>query len=202
LTRDYRKKSVLVVCHSVVVLIFRRLLERWNEDEYIKIDREQDVLNCSVTAYRFDSKMGKLTLDFYNKVSHSDGLRKAPHLRARKREEEAEVQREEDLGSAAISLAESGRPEAVVAGSPPDTQAPSRQVSTTALPSEPAKTLTTSPSSPTDGPPITEPTFIAPSTMRILHKQNSVRRSPRSQGGGATLDSAKEMRLWVCVGRG
>jgi broad specificity phosphatase PhoE len=69
LTRDYRKKSVLVVCHSVVVLIFRRLLERWNEDEYLKIDREQDVLNCSMTAYRYDAKMGKLVLDYYNKVS-------------------------------------------------------------------------------------------------------------------------------------
>jgi 2,3-bisphosphoglycerate-dependent phosphoglycerate mutase len=73
LTRDYRKKSALVVCHSVVVLIFRRLLERWNEDEYLKIDREQDVLNCSITDYRYDPKMGKLTLDYYNKVSHLDG---------------------------------------------------------------------------------------------------------------------------------
>jgi broad specificity phosphatase PhoE len=70
LTRDYRKKSVLVVCHSVIVLIFRRLLERWNEDKYLEVDREQDVLNCSMTAYRFDSKKGKLTLDYYNKVSH------------------------------------------------------------------------------------------------------------------------------------
>lgn len=73
LTRDYRKRSVLVVCHSVVVLIFRRLLERWNEDEYLKIDREQDVLNCSMTAYRYEAKMGKLLLDCYNKVSHLDG---------------------------------------------------------------------------------------------------------------------------------
>ena len=73
LTRDYRKKSVLVVCHSVVVLIFRRLLERWNEDEYLKIDREQDVLNCSMTAYRYDAKMGKLVLDYYNKVSPLNG---------------------------------------------------------------------------------------------------------------------------------
>ena len=72
MTRDYRKKNVLVVCHSVVVLIFRRLLERWNEDQYLKIDREQDVLNCSITGYRYDSKKGKLILDCYNKVSHLD----------------------------------------------------------------------------------------------------------------------------------
>jgi broad specificity phosphatase PhoE len=33
LTRDYhRERSVLVVCHSVVVLVFRRLLERWGEE--------------------------------------------------------------------------------------------------------------------------------------------------------------------------
>jgi hypothetical protein len=67
---DYRKKSVLVVCHSVVVLIFRRLLERWNEDEYLKIDREQDVLNCSMTAFRYDAKMGKLLLGYYNVDFH------------------------------------------------------------------------------------------------------------------------------------
>jgi broad specificity phosphatase PhoE len=72
LTRDYRRKKVLVVCHSVVVLVFRRLLERWNEDEYLKFDREQDVLNCSITAYRYDPKKGKLILDCYNKVSHLD----------------------------------------------------------------------------------------------------------------------------------
>jgi len=34
-----------------------------------------------------DPKKGKLILDYYNKVSHSDGLRKGPRLRARKRKE-------------------------------------------------------------------------------------------------------------------
>jgi broad specificity phosphatase PhoE len=69
LARDYREKSVLVVCHSVVVLIFRRLLERWGELEYMKVDQEQDVLNCSVTAYRCDPVSGKLVLDCYNDVT-------------------------------------------------------------------------------------------------------------------------------------
>jgi broad specificity phosphatase PhoE len=68
LTRDYRKKSVLVVCHSVVVLVFRRLLERWGEKQYMKIDKENDVLNCAVTSYRFDQRRNKLALDFYNKT--------------------------------------------------------------------------------------------------------------------------------------
>jgi hypothetical protein len=35
-----------------VVLVFRRLLERWDEAKYLKVDQEDDVLNCSVTAYR------------------------------------------------------------------------------------------------------------------------------------------------------
>jgi broad specificity phosphatase PhoE len=68
LTRDYRKKSVLVVCHSVVVLVFRRLLERWGEEEYMKIDAEDDVLNCSVTSYLYDRKRNKLVLASYNKT--------------------------------------------------------------------------------------------------------------------------------------
>ena len=54
LTRDYRGKNVLVVYHSVVVLIFRRLLERWGEQQYLDVDRENDVRNCGITAYRFD----------------------------------------------------------------------------------------------------------------------------------------------------
>jgi broad specificity phosphatase PhoE len=60
LTRDYQKKSVLVVCHSVVVLVFRRLLERLTEMELLAIDRDPDkeVANCSVNWYAFDSKAG------------------------------------------------------------------------------------------------------------------------------------------------
>jgi probable phosphoglycerate mutase len=73
LTRDYRAKSVLIVCHSVVVLIFRRLLERWTEDEYLRVDREEDVLNCSVTAYRYDPQSKKLGLECYNKIHYRDG---------------------------------------------------------------------------------------------------------------------------------
>lgn len=70
LTRDYRQKNVLVVCHSVVVLIFRRLLERWDEAKYMEIDREDDVLNCGVTIYRYDGQANRLNLDCYNTVCY------------------------------------------------------------------------------------------------------------------------------------
>lgn len=70
LTRDCSRKKVLVVCHSVVVLIFRRLLERWDEAKYMKVDKESDVLNCGVTAYRFDQQSRKLVLDSYNSICY------------------------------------------------------------------------------------------------------------------------------------
>jgi len=70
LTRDFRQKKVLVVCHSVVVLIFRRLLERWDEAKYLEVDQEDDVLNCAMTTYRFDPKEHRLLLDGYNTVCY------------------------------------------------------------------------------------------------------------------------------------
>ena len=66
LTRDYRQKNVLIVCHSVVVLIFRRLLERWDEKDYLKVDKEEDVKNCSFTIYDYDCDKNKLVLNGYN----------------------------------------------------------------------------------------------------------------------------------------
>jgi len=66
LTRDYRRQTVLVVAHSVVVLCFRRLLERWGEDEYLLIDREDDVKNCSLTTYV--CKDNHMVLEQYNLV--------------------------------------------------------------------------------------------------------------------------------------
>ena len=70
LTREAAGESVLVVCHSVVVLIFRKLLERLSEKELLDIDKAQDVLNCSVTHYVFDpnaGKNGKLVLRCFNR---------------------------------------------------------------------------------------------------------------------------------------
>jgi broad specificity phosphatase PhoE len=66
LTRDYRQQTVAVVAHSVVVLCFRRLLERWSEEEYLQVDREQDVKNCSLTSYVF--RENRMVLEAYNQV--------------------------------------------------------------------------------------------------------------------------------------
>ena len=70
MTRDFAGCRALVVCHSVVVLIFRRLLERWGEDEYLKVNRENDVKNCSMTSYLYDAEHDRLVLDEYNTISY------------------------------------------------------------------------------------------------------------------------------------
>ena len=67
---------MLVVCHSVVVLVFRKLLERLSEQQILAIDadQEQEVRNCSVTHYAFDShagRNGKLILSDFNRVYYS-----------------------------------------------------------------------------------------------------------------------------------
>lgn len=61
---DYR--VVLVISHSVVVMAFRSLLERWGEQEYMQVDREDDIKNGSITTYRLNRSSGKLELIEFN----------------------------------------------------------------------------------------------------------------------------------------
>ncbi|HEV2764304.1 MAG TPA: histidine phosphatase family protein [Pyrinomonadaceae bacterium] len=71
-TREYRGERVLVVCHSVVVLCLRYLLERMTEQQILDIDLDTDVANCGVTAYEFDpakGEQGRLALRLYNFVA-------------------------------------------------------------------------------------------------------------------------------------
>jgi len=72
LTREYPGERVLVVCHAVVVLCLRYLLERMTEEQILTVDRTDEVANCAVTAYAFDprsGKRGKLVLELYNFVA-------------------------------------------------------------------------------------------------------------------------------------
>ena len=67
LNRDYVGEKVLIVCHSVVVLAFRALLERWEEADYLQVDKEDDVKNAALTVYqRIEHR--KLVLTHYNLV--------------------------------------------------------------------------------------------------------------------------------------
>ena len=49
----YCDRRVLVVCHQVVVLCFRYILEELDEATILQIDRQSEVLNCGIAAYEF-----------------------------------------------------------------------------------------------------------------------------------------------------
>jgi len=67
LNRDYVGMCVGISTHSVIKLGFRSLLERWGEEEYMQVDREDDVKNASLTVYnRFEQR--KLVLQEYNTI--------------------------------------------------------------------------------------------------------------------------------------
>lgn len=68
LNRDYVGTRTLIVCHSVVVLAFRSLLERWQESEYLQVDKEDDVVNCGLTVYNREDQR-RLKLQEYNTVA-------------------------------------------------------------------------------------------------------------------------------------
>ena len=50
----YCDKRVLVVCHQVVVLCFRYILEELEEAQILDIDKQSEVLNCGIAAYEFE----------------------------------------------------------------------------------------------------------------------------------------------------
>jgi len=51
LVREHAGQRVLVVTHSVVVLSFRRLLERLEEDKVLDLDRHDEPRNASLSVY-------------------------------------------------------------------------------------------------------------------------------------------------------
>ena len=47
-------RRVLIVCHQVVVLCFRYILEEMDEAQILAIDKEGDVVNCGLSEYEFE----------------------------------------------------------------------------------------------------------------------------------------------------
>ena len=68
----YAGRRVMIVCHQVVILCLRYVIEHLDETEILRIDAEANVGNCSLTEYRFDpgaGRAGGLVLARYNDVS-------------------------------------------------------------------------------------------------------------------------------------
>ena len=77
----YCDRRVLVVCHQVVVLCFRYILEELDEAEVLSIDKQADVLNCGIAAYDFepDAKglcVPELSLWNYGAPLEAEGARR------------------------------------------------------------------------------------------------------------------------------
>ena len=51
---QYSNKRLLIVCHQVVILCFRYILEGLDEETILRIDKEGEVLNCGIAAYDFN----------------------------------------------------------------------------------------------------------------------------------------------------
>jgi broad specificity phosphatase PhoE len=72
LQHNYPRERVLVVGHQVVVLCFRYLIERLDEQTLLAIDRAADVANGSITSYAYDAAAnggrGGLALTAYNNI--------------------------------------------------------------------------------------------------------------------------------------
>ena len=50
----YCDRRVAVVCHQVVVLCFRYILDELDEEQILAIDKQAEVLNCGIAGYDFD----------------------------------------------------------------------------------------------------------------------------------------------------
>ncbi|HEU4957788.1 MAG TPA: histidine phosphatase family protein [Sphingomicrobium sp.] len=50
----YADGRVLVVCHQVVVLCMRYILEELDEPQILAIDKQAEILNCGICAYDFE----------------------------------------------------------------------------------------------------------------------------------------------------
>jgi broad specificity phosphatase PhoE len=72
ISREYCGERVLLVGHSVVVLCLRYLIEHMTEEQILRIDRENEIANCSVTSYQHDPSVkpkGQLRLELFNFVA-------------------------------------------------------------------------------------------------------------------------------------
>jgi broad specificity phosphatase PhoE len=72
ISREHCGRRVLIVCHAVVVLCMRYILEHLTETELLAIDKKADIANCSVTLYEHDETLGprgNLRLKSFNFVA-------------------------------------------------------------------------------------------------------------------------------------
>lgn len=77
----YCDRRVLVVCHQVVVLCFRYILEELDEDAILDIDKQADIANCGIAEFDFSpeaegTSIPALSLWNYDAPLEAEGAQK------------------------------------------------------------------------------------------------------------------------------
>lgn len=69
--RDHGGERVLLICHSVVTLCFRVLIEGLQESDILAIDASNDIANCALTSYVASNQPSRagLVLETFNFVA-------------------------------------------------------------------------------------------------------------------------------------
>jgi len=70
----YADKRVLIVCHQVVVMCMRYILEGMDEAEVLAIDRTSSVVNCGVCEYDFEPDDAAMCVPTLVRYNHSAPL--------------------------------------------------------------------------------------------------------------------------------
>ncbi|MEO6361589.1 MAG: histidine phosphatase family protein, partial [Sphingomicrobium sp.] len=70
----YADRRVLVVCHQVVVLCMRYILEELDEAQILAIDKQAEVLNCGICAYEFAESANGLCIPALTLWNHDAPL--------------------------------------------------------------------------------------------------------------------------------
>ena len=70
-TREHGGERVVIVTHEVVILMFRYVLERLDEQRILALGRSEQLANCSVTCFEYDRRQGRsggMRLGYSNEV--------------------------------------------------------------------------------------------------------------------------------------
>jgi broad specificity phosphatase PhoE len=72
----YADRRVVIVCHQVVVLCMRYILEELDEAQILAIDKQAEVLNCGICAYDFERRDDELCVPRLMLWNHGAPLEK------------------------------------------------------------------------------------------------------------------------------
>ena len=72
---------MLIVCHQVVVLCMRYILEELTEQDILAIDKQAEILNCGIVRYDFEPDAGGVCVPKLGIWNHGAPLEAKAHRR-------------------------------------------------------------------------------------------------------------------------